>query len=99
MRIFDTPENERARLREIGASGQGALPLPDLVNHPPHYTAGAVECIDAIEAALGRDGFVAYCQGQVVKYLWRLGRKGPKLEDARKAQWYAARLVTTLEEE
>jgi hypothetical protein len=97
MPLYDQDEIERAMLREISASGQGVLALPDLVNHPPHYTAGAVECIDAIEAALGRDGFVAYCQGQVVKYLWRLGRKGPKLEDARKAQWYAARLVATLE--
>jgi len=70
---------------------------PDLVNHPPHYTAGGVECIDAIEAALGREGFISYCQGQVIKYLWRLGRKGPALEDARKAEWYARRLVKILE--
>ena len=27
------------------------MTAPDLVNHPPHYTAGSVECIDAIRAA------------------------------------------------
>ena len=32
----------------------------DNVNHPSHYTFGGVECIDAIEAELGREGFVAY---------------------------------------
>jgi len=70
---------------------------PDPVNHPPHYTAGAVECIDAIESALGADGFAAYCRGQVVKYLWRAGKKDDTLQDAKKAQWYVNRLVQTLE--
>lgn len=23
---------------------------PDMVQHPPHYTAGSVECIDALES-------------------------------------------------
>jgi len=25
--------------------------MTDPVNHPPHYTAGGIECIDGIEAA------------------------------------------------
>jgi Protein of unknwon function (DUF3310) len=74
-----------------------AEPAVDLVNHPPHYTQGAVECIDALEAALGREGFVSFLRGQVIKYQWRLGLKGDALEDARKAAWYGARLVATLE--
>jgi hypothetical protein len=65
---------------------------PDLVNHPPHYTAGAVECIDAIHAALGDEGFKAYCRGAVMKYIWRTNLKNG-LEDLRKAQWYLTELI------
>ena len=63
----------------------------DAVNHPSHYTAGAVECIDAIREALGYDGFLAYCRGNAMKYLWRAGLKGDAQEDLRKAAWYATR--------
>lgn len=70
----------------------------DLINSPPHYTAGAIECLDAIESALGRDGFVAFLRGQVIKYNWRLGLKCPAAEDAGKAAFYANRLAKTLEE-
>jgi len=73
-------------------------PAPDLVNSPPHYTQGRIECIDAIESALGLDGFIAFLQGQVLKYTWRLGRKGPAEVDARKAAWYQERLVAALQE-
>ena len=58
----------------------------DSVNHPPHYTAGDIECIDAIRAALGREGFVAYCRGSAIKYLWRCEHKGGT-EDMHKAEW------------
>ena len=68
----------------------------DAVNHPPHYTQGAIECIDAIEAALGPEQFIGFLRGQVLKYTWRTGHKGDAIEDARKAAWYQARLVRTL---
>jgi hypothetical protein len=75
---------------------RGAPTKPDMVNHPPHYTAGHIECIDAIEAALGEAGFVAFLRGQVIKCSWRLGMKGPAAEDAAKARWYADRLAAVL---
>ena len=65
-----------------------ASETPDMVNHPPHYTAGAVECIDAIRAALGDEAFVAYCRGTAIKYAWRAGRKTNHAEDLRKGAWY-----------
>lgn len=68
----------------------------DPVNHPDHYQ-GKVECIDAIEAALGDDGFVAHCRGTAMKYLYRAGRKGESVEDLRKAAWYLNRAIKTLE--
>ena len=44
--------------------------------HPSRYAGdGSVECIDAIRSALG-DGFVDYCIGSAIKYLWRCRRKG-----------------------
>ena len=72
-------------------------PEPDPVNFPPHYRQGEVECIDAIRAALGPDGFAAYCRGQVIKYTWRAPHKGNAVEDLGKAGWYLSRLIDELE--
>lgn len=67
---------------------------PDMVNHPPHYTNGGVECVDAIESALSAqsDTVSAWLTGQVIKYLWRFPQKNG-VEDLEKAQWYLARLI------
>ena len=63
---------------------------PDMVNHPPHYQSdNGIECIDAIRAALGREGFIAYCRGSAIKYLWR--DKVNNVEDRNKATWYINR--------
>ena len=64
----------------------------DNVNHPSHYTFGGIECIDAIEAALGTDGFIGYCEGNVLKYLWRHRDKNG-VEDLKKAMWYLDRMI------
>jgi hypothetical protein len=63
----------------------------DNVNNPKHYTSGKIECIEAIEAALGPECFIAYCRGNVIKYTWRSGLKNDAAEDLAKAQWYARR--------
>jgi hypothetical protein len=83
------PPEMREALREISAIGQEADP----VNNPPHYNQGAVECIDAIESALGPEGFRAYCKGNALKYIWREQHKGGT-ESLRKAIWYLDRLVS-----
>ena len=72
--------------------------MSDPVNQPAHYTQGSIECIDAIHAALGHDGFVAFLRGQVIKYQWRMGRKDCAVQDADKARWYCERLVAVLGE-
>ena len=64
----------------------------DRVNHPPHYTKGGIECIDAIKAALTEDEWRGFCKGQVVKYVWREQWKGSN-EDLEKAVWYLNRLL------
>lgn len=61
----------------------------DAVNHPSHYTAFPVEVIEIIKAALGPDGFRAYCFGNEIKYRMRAGLKGLNaLEDVSKAMTY-----------
>lgn len=69
--------------------------MSDPVNHPDHYV-GTVECIDAIEASLGPDGFRSYLRGQVMKYVWRMDKKENALQDAQKAEWYLRRLIGCL---
>lgn len=68
----------------------------DAVSHPSHYTMGGVECIDAIRAALGQEGFQEYCRGNVIKYLWRWRHKGG-LEDLEKARVYQNWLIESVE--
>lgn len=73
------------------------IPVPDPVNHPPHYTQGGIECIDAVRAAMGLDGFVAHCRATALKYIWRAGLKGPAAEDIDKAIWYLKRARAEME--
>jgi hypothetical protein len=69
--------------------------LDDNVNSPSHYNQAGIECIDAIEAALG-DGFQYYLQGNIMKYVWRYEYKNG-VEDLRKAKWYLTRLISEME--
>ena len=65
---------------------------PDLVNHPPHYNQGEVECFDAIRSALTPDEFRGYIKGNVLKYTWREKFKDGD-GDLAKARWYLERLL------
>lgn len=62
----------------------------DPVNHPSHYTQGKVECIDAMEQALGTEVVKGFCLGNTYKYLWRHADKNGD-EDIEKAVWYFSR--------
>lgn len=64
----------------------------DVVNHPTHYTDGAIECIEGIEAALTHEEYRGYCKGNILKYVWRERLKG-KTESLKKASWYLDRLI------
>lgn len=72
-------------------------PAEDKVNHPAHYTQGAVECIDALEASMTPEEFRGYLKGCQMKYVWRYRMKGG-VEDLKKARWYLDRLIGKLEE-
>ena len=79
----------------------GFCPMPSLekplhffdpVDKPMHYAAGAVECIDAIEAQLTPEEFRGYLKGNVARYMWRERKKGGT-ESLKKANWYLNRLI------
>lgn len=72
--------------------------MPDMVNHPPHYTRGPeieishgtgtirriVECIEVVRHV--KDGRLF----NAMKYIWRVafGGKANDREDIQKAIWY-----------
>ena len=60
----------------------------DNINNPNHYKLGCgVESIEIIKRVLGLKGFVAFCLGNILKYLIRAEKKN-KLEDYKKAAKY-----------
>lgn len=63
-----------------------AVPVPDPVEHPSHYTGhpSGVECITITE-------HMSFCLGNAIKYIWRADLKADALEDLRKARWYLDR--------
>ena len=62
------------------------------VTRPKHYSAGKIECIEALRSCLGHEGFIDYATGNCMKYLWRFRRKNG-LEDLKKAQVYLTWLI------
>ena len=70
--------------------------MKDMVNSPPHYNSGDIECIDAIKESMTLEAFKGYLKGNIQKYIWRYeAKKG--VEDLKKAQWYLNKLIKTLE--
>lgn len=76
----------RIRLQSSGVDRSQTV--VDMVNSPPHYTAGGVETIDFIEAKN-----LNYNLGNAVKYITRAGLKGNRVEDLKKAKWYIEREI------
>ena len=84
--------NERPLIRMQASPNTPLRSIVDMVNHPPHYTAGGIETIDFIEAKQ-----LGYNLGNVVKYVSRNALKGDQLENLKKAQWYLNREIKQLE--
>lgn len=68
----------------------------DVVNHPPHYTQGDIECIDAMKSAFGACELAVYCKIAAFKYIWRCEHKNG-IEDIKKAVWYLNKLIELME--
>lgn len=71
----------------------------DVVERPPHYNQGGIECIEAIEASMSREEYKGYLKGSVLKYVWRYQHKGKPVEDLRKANWFLDRLRSVVADE
>jgi hypothetical protein len=67
--------------------------MSDNVNHPEHYTTGDIECIDAIKSSMSSVEFIGYLKGNIMKYTWRMHKKGAAIENAQKAEWYLKKLI------
>lgn len=65
----------------------------NIIDHPPHYTFGAIEPIDAIDS-----WECDFYLGNVVKYVARSRHKGDRLADLKKARWYLDRKIKRLEQ-
>jgi hypothetical protein len=73
----------------------------DAVEHPRHYTSSPakcsacghpIECIDVVQ-------HLGFCEGNVIKYVWRHGLKHDALEDLKKARWYLDKEIARIEDE
>jgi hypothetical protein len=70
------------------------MPDHDPVDSPSHYTAGTLQCIDALLAAAGPEAHTDHCTQTAIAYLWRWRRKNG-IEDLLKARWYITRAIDT----
>ncbi|AOE41247.1 hypothetical protein BEE12_16140 [Pantoea agglomerans] len=69
------------------------------IDHPAHYNAGNIECIDALRACMTHEQFCGFLKGNVMKYCWRAGLKGAATEDLEKARWYQERLIAEMRQQ
>ena len=90
----EMPETERDTDRHGAAAPRNDSEIVDMVNRPPHYTTGGIECIDAITAALTphHDPISSWLTGHVLRYMWRWPLKNGA-EDLKKARFYLDRLI------
>ena len=98
MRLEEEVRNRSMKSRpetSLGSILEEAL--DDSVNRPAHYNQSGIECIDAIRAALGPEGFRNYCTGNALKYVWRHPYKNGK-EDVEKAIVYLTWLAEAYDE-
>ena len=68
----------------------------DMVNNPPHYGKGHIECIEYIQDHLSDEEYIGYLRGNIAKYNHRWRYKHG-LEDLKKANWYHTRLIEFVE--
>ena len=75
--------------RKTGALiGEGTI-AEDKIKSPNHYKLEGLNCetIDVVKARLGKEGFKAFCVGNVLKYVLRAEKKNG-LEDYKKSRQY-----------
>ena len=89
-------EGDKAAAPPIAAEPKPQKSAADPVDAPDHYRQGEIECIDAVKAMLGAEGFAYWLRGNMVAYLWRMPHKGEAAKDAGKTRNLSERLERLL---
>ncbi len=65
-----------------------------------YYSTDGITCTEALLACLGREGYICWLRGTIIKYSWRLSKKpsAKPEEDAVKMRWYSNELARILAE-
>ena len=75
-------------------------PMVEVIDHPQHYAEAdipsGIECWDWYELAMTEKEFIGHMKGNVLKYVFRAGRKKSVVEDLEKARAYLKRWITYL---
>ena len=66
--------------------------MTDMINKPPHYNKGKIECLEYIRQQLGAN-YPSYLEGNVIKYLHRYKFKDQNIEDLEKGKYYLEELI------
>lgn len=64
--------------------------VTDMINHPSHYTAHGMECIDEMQLIFGKTATMHFCLLNAWKYRKRAMYKNGQ-EDMDKSDWYIAK--------
>lgn len=72
--------------------------VTDMINHPSHYTAHGMECIDEMQLIFGREATMHFCLLNAWKYRKRALYKNGQ-EDMDKSDWYIAKYKELKENE
>ena len=112
-KIYGGSKEIKANLKDIDFHGKfedmSCQEQNDIIN-PKHYRMipkeaydrfpEGLEYMDLMEYILkDHKGVESHLLGQIFKYACRLGKKDAKLQDARKIEWYASRLVEVIEDD
>jgi len=107
-KVFGGSEKLKESLDFHGNFEEMSQDEQDQIINPKHYKMipsyayashpDGLEYMDLMEYILAHhNGVESHLLGQVFKYACRLGKKDSKLQDARKIEWYARRLVEVIE--
>lgn len=92
LKAYWTKKNAAAVSEPPGEACAEVAPIPDMVNHPAHYTFSKYEVADVSDEW--------YCAEPLLwnanKYLARWDKKGDPIENLEKAVWYIQRKISKL---
>jgi hypothetical protein len=87
--------------KEPSAALKEANATLEVIDHPAHYAKAdipsGIECWDWYELAMTEEEFIGHMKGNVLKYVFRAGRKEDGKQDLEKARAYLKRWLSYLD--